>query len=251
MTTAVRLDGATGAIEVEGQGRVDPNEPQSSFVRWARVAGVAPSTVLGVGTMSHVLGAERWSVTITFDLGTLTTASVGIAGAEGDAGREELDAWLDEAQVRRGLFRRKPSWGRVEVARDSYGDWDVVLTYRGGATPGPPPRPDDLDALAGATLLAFGPVGDDWALPRAYVALERMRRSLPSLPELVAAFRDATAAGRIYCAHLIADVDETEGRAAFETLQDDSSPLSTSAGGNTTLITVGEYARRVVLSRSA
>jgi hypothetical protein len=101
-----------------------------------------------------------------------------------------------------------------------------------------------LGRLAQAHTVAYGGVGITGAmLPEttAYYTLLELRdaRLRPRLEQLVAT---ATPAGKVYAASLLAALDQAAGRAAWQRLAADGSPLATMSGCIADRTTLAEYA---------
>jgi hypothetical protein len=107
-----------------------------------------------------------------------------------------------------------------------------------------PDRQALLGQLAQAHTVAYGGVGvAGTMLPETtayYTLLELRDHGLrPDLEQLVA---NATPAGKVYAARLLAALDQAAGRAAWQRLAADGSPLATMSGCIPARTTLAEYA---------
>lgn len=215
----MRIDPASGALDA-GAWRLDPREPLSSFVQWAPAAGFSPNGTVDV---------DAWSVYAVF-AGPGALRRVRLSR---DADRpykkqgEALGRWLDE--------QRWPGWVEAGVHWDKFfSDAHVSIGYPEAVTNGPLPAADDLAVLGAAPAFVLRP-DEDWTLPPAYLAFERLARRRPSVEELAEVVRNGTAAGRVYATWLLPEGERAE---AFEVLRADTTPLRVDGG----VTTVGAYA---------
>jgi len=222
----MRIDPESGALDAEAW-RLDRREPLSSFAQWAPAAGFSPDGTIDV---------DGWSVYAVFTLGGLRRVRL-----SRDHDRpykkqvEVLGRWLDQ--------QRRPRWLEAGVHWDKFfSDAHVSIVYPEVVTDGPEPRPDDLAVLAAASAFVLRPA-EDWSLPPAFPAFERLARRRPSVDEVAEVVRTGTAAGRVYATWLLPEAERAE---AFEVLRGDTTPLRVDSG----MTTVGAYAGKWTWSAS-
>jgi hypothetical protein len=98
--------------------------------------------------------------------------------------------------------------------------------------------------LRRADVLAFGGVGFAGQVLPATEAFQTLLDADPEQvrPHLAALLADGTPAARAYAAAALERIDPEAGRAAWESLRGDDSPLTTFVGCVMNRVTLGEYA---------
>ncbi|RKN46455.1 hypothetical protein [Micromonospora endolithica] len=105
----------------------------------------------------------------------------------------------------------------------------------------------DVELLAGAETVAFGPVGIAGTTLPVTEAYRRVEAALADHPEdvrerLVRLLDEGSPAGKVYAATLLERLDPAAGRRAWETLREDTAEFGTFTGCVMGRTTLREYA---------